>query len=144
MKDKAERVMECERRHPDWPERRIANSIGCTIPFVKWTLRHDAEPRKEVSLVSLEEIAEAYDILGHIKSTISELPGGKLIEEEELVRKSCPGRIGMFRDMLFSCSEIGQYRVKLRLGKNPPTWYWGKAEDITRAKAMIEPWMIKD
>jgi len=137
-----DRIMRCIGRHPDWTNKRIANSASCRVREVvsfKEGKLLDAGPNgntHQPGIISLEQVFKKYDIRSSILRELAAVPRGELIQEEDLRQKSAGQDRNRFRRTIENnAEEFKPVRLLLKIEEGSDgKWYWGHAEDIKKAK----------
>lgn len=138
-----ERIDSCFKRHPDWVDKRVANSISCAIHLVRARRLGSALPEgteKRAGFISLEKIVERYDIKAALLKALTTVPRGQLIIEDDLRQKAAGTDRNRFRRTVENNNEMFRVlRIKLKLEDGGDgKWYWGHPDDIAEAQRIRE------
>jgi len=135
-----EKIKGCLGRHPEWDDRRVANSCTASIEIVRAVRAGQPMPENSVpapaqeaaGLISLEKVIQKYDIKSAIERELSTLPKGKLLEENDLCRRAAGTDRNRFRRTIENNTEAYKTRrVKVKIDDDgEPKWLWGWGDDI--------------
>jgi hypothetical protein len=140
----AERITACIAKHPDWPDKRIANAlVGAHIPDIEAVRAGNPLPGPQTSpsgtgLIDLAQVRRHYDVFSKILQEIKNIPAGKLLAESEL----CQRVVGSDRNRFRKACEnnldaLKVYRVKLKIEEGTEgKYFWGSQADIIVAARM--------
>lgn len=121
----------------------ISKELGRTSEAVRKALKRRSKlcdvAERPASFVSIDEVAQIYDIKKRIVEEAGKIPDGKLIVESEFASIVAPFEKQRFYRCVKSCHDVfRQYRIKLRLTVGEGTWYWGNKKTIIRALEVKE------
>jgi len=144
MDSNEDRVKLCIKRHPDWPDGRISNSLNIRMKEIEAirlgipvaSQESAAAPVAGVgAAVSMSDVRQKLDTAAAIRREIVAIKRDHLVPEEELCRLTAGRDRNRFRRAVDNNPELARaHRIKLRLDESTEgKFFWGHAEDITEA-----------
>jgi hypothetical protein len=93
-----------------------------------------------IGVVNLGQIIKQYDTHDAILRELAAIPPENVVEQSELVRRSCGSDRARFnRCVELHSEEFKNYRIQMKLSEGRESrWYWGRPEFITKVRSLVE------
>lgn len=132
-----EKIKNALKRHPEWADRRIANSTGGGLAEIQAVRGGGSRPEAALAgaSISLATVKDRFDVAAAIRRELIKVRRGHLLPEDELCRVTAGKDRNRFRRAVDNNPDLARrHRVKLRLDESGDgKFYWGQAADVLAA-----------